>query len=190
MLKNLFLLLLSFVIVTACVPTSANKDAEKKYFDVAGLIHQQISELNKRKPKVEKNTSLSGEQGKISTDTLDWNKELALFKEADINSPALRDSYEIIEDKASKTVTYTSKEEKLKVKEIKLQYNENSQITALNINQLKIIFAENNQLYEIQRVMEMTLKNSLLNSYSIKGFQKVAMKDSLVYEINAKVSGL
>ena len=187
-MKYLLILLLLSQVFTACVPTSANKDADKKYFDVAGLIHQQISELSKGKPKIEKKTSLSGKQDQIKTDTLDWNKELALFKEADINSPALRDSYEISEDKANKTITYAAKEEKLKVKEIKLQYNENSQITNLNISQLKIIFSEDNHLYEIQRVMEISLKDNLLNTYSIKGFQKVALKDSLVYQIEGKVT--
>jgi hypothetical protein len=187
MLKSFWCLLLLVLIVTACVPTSANKDADKKYFDIAALIHQQIGELSKRKPKVEKNILLGGTKDQISTDTLDWGKELALFKEADINSPSLRDSYEIDDDKPNQTITYTAKEDKLKVREIKLQYNENSQIADLKINQVKIVFTDDNQLYEIQRVMEMSLKDNLLSNYAIKGFQKVAMKDSLVYRIEGKI---
>jgi hypothetical protein len=169
------------------VPTSANKDADKKYFDLAGFIHSQASELSKRKPKVTKNINLSGEQDQVQTDTLHWEKELALFKEADINSPSLRDSYDIDDDKANKTITYTAKEDKFKVREMKLSYDESSQMTALQINQVKIVFKDDNQLYEIQRVMEMTIKNNLLLTYSIRGFQKVAMKDSLVYDISAKI---
>lgn len=169
------------------MPTSANQDADKKYFDLAALIHSQISTLSKQKPQIAKTVNLSGQNDQILTDTLDWEKELALFKEADINSPSLRESYEINDDKASKTLTYTAKEEKLKVREIKLSYDEHSQMTALKVKQVKIVFSDDNQLYEIQRVMEMTLKDNLLTSYSIQGFQKVAMKDSLVYQIQGKV---
>jgi hypothetical protein len=172
------------------VPTSATKDADKKYFDLIQFTDNQVHELYMQKLQVKKKIFLDGETDQITLDTLNWEKELALFKEADINSPSLRDSYEIDEDKSRHTLTYTAKESKLKVKEIKLVFDEQSQMNKVSIKQVKIFFSEDNQLYEIQRDLSMELKNNLLSAYSIKGFQKVILKDSLIYDINATINQL
>lgn len=186
-MKNYFLLFLIFISY-ACVPTSATNDADKKYFDLVQFTDNLVKELTIKKPKVDKKIFLGGEADNITSDTLNWEKELALFKEADINSPSLRDSYEIEEDKLKHTLTYTAKESKLKVKEIRLAFDEQSQANKVSIKQVKIFFSEDNQLYEIQRDLAMELKNNELFTYSIKGFQKVILKDSLIYEINAMIN--
>lgn len=187
-MKNYFLLLLLLTCAVACVPTSATTDADKKYFDLIQFTDNQVHELYMQKLQVKKKIFLDGETDQITSDTLNWEKELALFREADINSPSLRDSYEIDEDKLNHTITYTAKESKLKVKEIKLVFDEQSQMNKVSIKQVKIFFSEDNQLYEIQRDLSMELKNNLLSAYSIKGFQKVILKDSLIYEITATLN--
>ncbi len=184
MKKITTLFFLSFLCI-ACVPTTDISNAEKKYFDLTKFVQQQTEMLNAQKRKVKKQVNLSGQADEIQTDTLDWEKELALFREADINSPSLRDSYEISEDKVNGIVIYTAKEEKQKVREISIIFGENNTVEKVNIKEIKIVFSEDNQLYEIQRTMEMQLKNNLLSAYSIKGFQKVILKDSLVYDISA-----
>lgn len=186
-MKNYFLLLLLFIFY-GCVPTSATKEVDKKYFDLIQFTDNLVKELAMQKPQVQKKIFLDGETDNVTSDTLNWEKELALFKEADINSPSLRDSYEIDEDKLRNTLTYTAKESKLKVKEIKLIFDEQSQANKVSIKQVKIFFSEDNQLYEVQRDLAMELKNSQLLAYSIKGFQKVILKDSLIYEINATIN--
>jgi hypothetical protein len=170
------------------VPTSATKQADKKYFDLIQFTDNQVHELYRQKLQVKKKIFLDGQTDQITSDTLNWEKELALFREADINSPSLRDSYDILEDKIRHTITYTAKESKLKVKEIKLVFDEQNQVDVVNVKQVKIFFSEDNQLYEVQRDLSMELKNNLLAAYSIKGFQKVILKDSLVYEISATVN--
>ncbi len=187
-LKNYFLLLLLLSCAVACVPTSATTDADKKYFDLVQFTDNQVHELYMQKPQVKKKIFLDGQTDQITSDTLNWEKELALFREADINSPSLRDSYEISEDKIRHTLTYTAKESKLKVKEIKLVFDEQSHTNSVSVRQVKIFFSEDNQLYEIQRDLSMELKNNLLSAYSIKGFQKVILKDSLIYEISATLN--
>jgi hypothetical protein len=184
-LKNSCTLFLLSLFVCACVPTSDSSKVDKKYFDLTQFVQQQVNRLNAQKPNVKKQINLDGQTDEIQTDTLDWAKELALFSEADLNLPSLRDSYEIKEDKAKHTITYIAKEEKQKVREINIVFGENSEIEKVNIKEIKIVFSEDNQLYEIQRVMEMKLENNLLSAYSIKGFQKVILKDSLVYDIKA-----
>jgi len=187
-LKNYFLLLLLLAFFAACVPTSPANEVDKKYFDLVQFTNNQVIELVKQKPQVKKKIFLEGETDEIVSDTLNWEKELALFKEADINSPSLRDSYDISEDKSNRTITYTAKESKLKIREIKLVFDEGSQVDKIKVKQVKIFFSEDNQLYEIERDLVMELKNNLLSAYSIKGFQKVILKDSLIYEINAKIN--
>lgn len=186
-MKNYFLSLFLLFCAVACVPTSATTDADKKYFDLIQFTDNQVRELYMQKRQVKKKIFLDGQTDEIISDTLNWEKELALFKEADINSSSLRDSYEISEDKIARTITYTAKESKLKVKEIRLIFDEQSQMNRVSVKQVKIFFSEDNQLYEIQRDLMMELRNNLLSAYSIKGFQKVILKDSLVYEITAKI---
>lgn len=187
MLKNYFLLLFLLICFAACVPTSATIETDKKYFDLIQFVNAQVNELNARKPQVKKKIFLGSETDEILSDTLNWEKELALFREADINSPSFRDSYEIDEDKLSHSITYTAKESRLKVKEITIIFDENSQIDKISVKQIKIFFLEDNQLYELQRDLVMELKNNLLSAYTIKGFQKVILKDSLIYQIEAVI---
>lgn len=67
-----------------------------KYFDVPGFIREQVTLLQARKPTAVKTVQEAGKQ--IETKTLqnpNWNKELEVFAELDLNKPAFRNSYNI-----------------------------------------------------------------------------------------------
>jgi hypothetical protein len=184
----LYILLLSCVLgLGACNPLNSNQNQEeKKYFQLAQFVKNQSNLLEKQKPKVSKKVLLDGNTQTLFTDSIDWTKELALFTESDINSPSLVNSYDIKQE--NNTLIYTAKESKLKIREIQLLFGGNGAIEDVNVEQVNIVYAEDNQLYEIKRVIKMQLKDGLLSFYSIKGFQKVAFKDSLVYGIEAIVN--
>lgn len=179
-----FIFFLFFLVIEACSPISASKENEKRYFDLASFIQKQIDLLSNQSLWIEKKIYLDGKQQEISTDSINWAKELALFKEADLNSPSLVGNYDIKEDKQARTLTYLAKEDRLKVREIQLVLGGDRNIENINIEEVKIVYAENNQLYEISRKMNMKIKNGQLHAYTIQGFQKVVFKDSMVYEIN------
>jgi maltodextrin utilization protein YvdJ len=182
-----FVFLLFFLAIEACSPTSASKENEKRYFDLASFVQKQIDLLSHQSLWVEKKIYLDGRRQEISTDSINWTKELALFREADLNSPSLVSSYDIKEDKQARTLSYLAKEDRLKVREIQLVLGGDGSIENINIEEVKIVYAENNPLYEISRKMSMKIKNGQLYAYTIQGFQKVVLKDSMVYEINGVI---
>ncbi|GAB4187597.1 MAG: hypothetical protein OHK0057_24050 [Thermoflexibacter sp.] len=173
-----------FLVIEACSPTSSSKENEKRYFDLASFVQEQVDKLSNQSLLVEKKIYLDGKQQEIFSDSINWAKELALFREADLNSPSLVGSYDIKEDKQARTLSYLAKEDRLRVREIQLVLGGDGSIENINIEEVKIVYAENNQLYEISRKMSMKVKNEQLHAYTIQGFQKVIFKDSMVYEIN------
>ncbi|SFF31323.1 hypothetical protein [Thermoflexibacter ruber] len=179
-----FIFFLFFLVIEACSPTASSKENEKRYFDLASFVQKQVDKLSKQSLLVEKKIYLDGKQQKIFSDSINWAKELALFKEADVNSPSLVGSYDIKEDKQAHTLSYLAKEDRVKVREIQLVLGGDGSIENINVEEVKIVYAENNQLYEISRKMSMKVKNEQLHAYTIQGFQKVVFKDSMVYEIN------
>jgi len=182
-----FIVFLFSLVIEACNPIPTSKERGKKYFDLALFVQKQIDKLSNQSLLVEKQIYLGGKKQEILTDSINWAKELALFREADINSPALANSYEIKEDKQAHTLSYVAKEDKQKVREIQLVLGNNGHLESINIKEVKIVYAENNQLYEIYRKMSMKVKDEQLYAYSIQGFQKVVLKDSMVYEIRGLI---
>ncbi len=178
---------LFFLLIEACNPISTSKEREKRYFDLALFVQKQIDKLSNQPLSVQKEIYLEGKKQEILTDSINWAKELSLFKEADINSPALANSYEVKEDKQARTLSYVAKEDKQKVREIQLVLGGDGRLESINIKEVKIVYAENNQLYEIHRRMSMKIKDEQLYAYSIQGFQKVVLKDSMVYEIRGLI---
>lgn len=181
-----FLLFLFLFVIEACSPISTSKANEKRYFDLASFVQKQIDLLSNQPLLIEKKIYLDGKQQEISIDSINWTKELALFKEADINLPSLSGSYAIKEDKQEHIVSYLAKEDKLRVREMQIVFGEGS-IENINVKEVKIVYAENNQLYEISRKMNMKIKDGKLYAYAIQGFQKVVLKDSTIYEISGIV---
>lgn len=173
---------------SACTDT-AQQNAAPVYYDVAGYVDAQITALSKAKPMVSKRALMGRKTQQISTQTLNWSRELELFKQADINKPALRQSYTIARPD-SLTYLYTLKptEKNLTVRRLLVQLDS----VTHQPRRIEATMESENPLYTSQR-------NVLLESeptgtdkwrvrhYRLQGFQHLIISDKKAFDVEGTV---
>jgi hypothetical protein len=172
-------LFLILVIIMSC--QKAEKPSELKYFDLAGLMKTQIEWLNKNKPAVKKSILLGKDAENIQMDSLDWEKELALFVQADINKKAYVKSYAVRE--AGSEVEYVlNSGESLPVKTMKVLFDAEKEPQSV------IITTEtSNYLLNAKRKLELRLQGNQLKSYHIRSEQKLFVGDTENIEVSGEI---
>ena len=105
--------------------------ATNRYFSLIDFFGGEVDRLTKMAPTVNKTVVRNGasEEQRVKID--DWENELALFMDSDINKPAWRESYRI--DSTEYTLTYTSVDPELRTQKITIQKNESGLVTHIAI---------------------------------------------------------
>lgn len=175
-------LLLFFVLVSlwACEKPKQNKE-EKKYFDLKAWVAETVKQKSGKRCVLVKKTLIDGKSDKQALEQINWENELMLFAEADLNSPAMTDDYQITENTAEKTVVYRSTNPNNKVKKMEIKGYPDL------LSEINIDVSEANQFYEATRKMRLKLVDNQLVGYQIIGVQRILFKDAMEYEINAKL---
>ena len=180
MMRKLLILCTVFI---GCTNTET-KNTSKSYYDLANIINQQIANLSSQKPLVEKKLVIADKTETLQTKDINWNKELELFLQADLNKQSYQARYNI--QQKDNTVTYTLKEgEDLPVKELVIEFDE--------VNNPKYIGAKiqtSNYLYESDKMLSAQLNKNQLLSYHIKGWQKLFIGSKKNFNIKGKVKAL
>jgi hypothetical protein len=102
---------------------------------------------------------------------------LELFLQVDLNKPAFIQSYRV--DSSSIGVKYTLKEtEKLPVKYLHINRLGEDGIS------VEALINNDNYLYETERHLKLSIKNTELTDYQIDGFQKIVFGDKKIFKIN------
>ena len=160
MLKKILFL---SVIFSSCKDNSTV--SIKKYADLKGLFENQISILNKTKPSVTKTWAIGGKTETKSTNDIDWEKELSLFKEADINKSAYLKSYDsLISD--DKTIYSLKKSENLPIKRIEIVGN-------MIPSHISILSKTDNYLFKSTSEYKIDFSDKKVKNYSVFTVQKM-----------------
>lgn len=175
----LFISLL-FIFFLACTDNSSHKESiSVKYFSINNFIDNQIKYLKKMNPEISKTITYNS---KIETQTLtdiDWEKELSVFKEYDINKPAWSNSYlidTINNDTLSYDINYTTQDSSLSIKNLLVKFYNNKAVGFYaNIN-------SENFLYNIQKKVQY----SISTGYSISENQNIKFYKDSEFKINAQ----
>jgi hypothetical protein len=175
-------------LLTGCDSPQETRSKVMNYYDLKGFIETQISTLNREKPEVTKIMKVSGKEETRSSKDVDWKKELELFSQADINKPAYSKSY-IVEKPDSATVIYTlKKEETLPVRYVKIMLDKKSG----NPISIQALLRAENKLYQSEKDISLSglIQNNrwVLQSYSIRGYQKLATMDKKLFNVSARVN--
>lgn len=176
------------LVLTACT-NPAQQNAAPVYYDVAGYVKDQIDALTKAKPTVRKRARMGDKTEQLTTQTLNWSRELELFSQADINKPALRSSYTIARPD-SLTYLYTLKpsEKNLTVRHLRVQLDSTTQ----QPRRIEATLASENPLYTSERqiVLEsgpVGRQGWRIRHYQIRGFQHLAVSDKNTFEVEGTV---
>ncbi len=175
------------LLLSACQTPAEKSDEPPVYYDVKGFVENQIQLLNQQKPTVAKTMVVGSDEEKRSTNEVNWQRELELFVQADINKPAYRQSYAIARPD-SLTYEYTIQtQEDLPVRFLKVVLDKpNGQPTLIEAR----ILAQN-KLYESEKNLLMRCAQKSgdwrVASYQIKGFQELVISDRKPFEVRVEI---
>ncbi|UZR92677.1 hypothetical protein [Chondrinema litorale] len=190
--RYIYPIILGFFLLNACVEVDENTQlVEKPYFDLPAFTQEQIdlldslSKMETSAPQVTKEVLLKGGEEKIQLNPNDenypvWEKELQLFKEADINKPVLLQAYDI--DEGADYKTYKANQEDLSIQEIKVSYE------AEAVSEIYLRLNEENYLYTSYKDLVMKLQSGHITEIDIKGFRKLVGNDALEYHVKTHLT--
>ncbi|MEL6534709.1 MAG: hypothetical protein AAFQ98_04820 [Bacteroidota bacterium] len=179
-----------FGLLAGCQPGQSDTQTEKIYFDITGFLNTQVEELSSTSPQLNKSTQLGEDSDQFSSTPMkaDWDQEFRFFFELDINQPILLDQYTTSEETemAGEVTRYSLKEESgngVQWLEVVEKEGTVSQISAFTIDK--------NALYATQRQLSMNFDavggKPQMTDYSVRGFQKMVLKDTVNYSIQGTV---
>lgn len=169
-----WLLAACWLACTAC-ETAPPPSKPSAYFSLAGLVDAQVAQLKAAKPTVQRQLETNGQNHQNITANIDWEKELALFKEADINKPVLQGAYQV--EQRDSVRRYLLTNPKFPVKEMRIVGPEAAP------NEVQVWFEEENSLYKLHRRLWLQFAGGRLRQYRIEGFQQMLLSDSTHYRL-------
>lgn len=186
------LLCLMLVFVLADCQQRTIRDSSD-IFNLEGFIDDQANRLSRGDLELKKRTVIddSVETLRLIPDSLGWQKELSIFKTADIHKPGLRDFY-------TKTITETggSEIEGYAIKDtaqsetifLKIKRDKNTDL----IQSIEAAQRTNNPIYHSNRDLYLQFEHPdqnviQLDSFAVRGFQKMILQDTVHYFTAGKI---
>lgn len=166
-------------LTVACSPFSAEKAATQNYFDLKNFISHHVRQLTEENPTVFKKISFSDKQETTQQKISDWEKELALFLDADLNKPVLKGMYSMQISAENDTIITTYVANAFTDGVEKMQIWQKSQ----EIIRIVVVTKKYNYLYENQKKLELLLDSGRLKEYIIDNRQKVRGSDTDYYRV-------
>ena len=187
-------LLIIFVIIflPSCLVQPDQDGSGSRYFSMDSLIDNQVAQLMLLKPELRKEAILddNNEDIQLQLDSLGWENELKIFREANIDKPAYYGSY--IVKRAEKDTNsnllfdeyLASEPDKVHVQSMRVYYLDHNKA----MKKVLIIIEDKNELFESERNLLMIFDdrggNAVLSTYQVQGKQRFKLNDSVTYQVN------
>ena len=163
------------ILLPSCKPDNLKEGAVKEYFDIKGYFQKNITQLKKQHHAITKTVVHNGTSESKNVEITNWDTELALFTESDINKPAWNGSY--AKQDSGGAVIYTAKDSELRTRRILI-----SKTKEESVKQIAIYNQVNNALYNTRE----TLNYYPDSAYTIEKYQKVKLLGANTYKITGK----
>ncbi len=155
------------------------KLSEQLYFDLKGYFDSEVQRLAKFQ-KVKKTATVDGQQEERTIDSLNFEEELKIFSNADINRAAWSDKYEIDsvfnQQQQLVQLNYTSKDEDLRTKKISIDFEANAVSKVFIENSTSSAVADTKQLLTYEPEV----------GYTIESHQKVSFTDDNTFLVEVR----
>ncbi|MFW0716821.1 hypothetical protein [Pedobacter sp. N23S346] len=174
MTRKLGILVFALAFFSCNQREAAKANTDLFYFDLKGYFSKEIIRLKNAKVKVDKTVSINGVSETKSLLINDWDKELAIFVNADINRNSWKGSFKVSQQNGVQT--YTSNSKKIPIKKVSIE-NKGSEIS-----KVEIVIYNKNVLY--QSLDTLTYYPDVL--YKIRKQQKIRLLASKDYLIVAR----
>ncbi|MFD1467827.1 hypothetical protein ACFQ48_06300 [Hymenobacter caeli] len=166
---------------------AAPRAAGPLYFDVKGLLDQQIKQLDQAHAAALKYVRLRGGPPEtVRVPAVRWADELQLFFQADINKAALRGAYAV--DSARLP------DGRLRRTYTRLPDHDIAPVTRLNVlsagaapEEITADVEQQNALFTAHKHLRLDLRQGRLAGYAVQGTQKLVLFDTLRYAAAGQV---
>lgn len=168
-------------------PTAAVAARRPLYFDVKGLLNEQIQQLTARRAAVLKRVSLRGGAAETAAvPAVKWADELQLFFQADINKAALRGAYAVdsaatADGSGRRRYSRRPGYDTAPVREL-LVLSQGAGNTEIRAD-----ITQHNALFSARKQLRLRLQAGQLVAYGVTGTQKLVFFDTLRYQTAATV---
>lgn len=159
----------------ACNSAAPKKQLPVSYFDLKGYIGTEVKRLHTLNPEIDKTVEVNKAEEQKKLKIADWQKELSVFSDADINKSAWQGLFKLV--KTENLDTYTSDNEKVPVKSLKIIYKDGK------VKGIKILISNANSLYTSNDTLSY-FPDSL---YEIKKTQHIKLLNEKNYRIIGKL---
>ena len=178
------------IICVSCNIENNTPGKIKLYFPVDSVLIQQKELLEELNPVLQK---VAWVDQKMDTTTMrldsaGWAKEMQIFDDISINKPALRDSYlkDTVNSNNGISINYSAREdlkEDLEIEYMHIHFDPKKQL-----KKIELLYKEKSSLYKAKRLMELNFsEKERFSSYHVEGYQKIVLKDTIRYRINASI---
>lgn len=132
-------ILLFAVMLGSCTqdPTEVYFDDERNYYDLPSCMRKQVDALNTMGKHVRKKLTKDGHTQVLEHGNVNWDEELELFLDSDINRPAWRGAFkaDTVQLERMYVITYRTENEEIPVKNVVVTIDkENKQCLRLTID--------------------------------------------------------
>lgn len=163
---------------SACISESQDPKV-RYYYD----LQEALQALEKPQSTFLKTTTAEGKTQIKEVTNINWNKELAFFEQANLNKSAFRNSYQekISREQDSIVISYVSQNDELKVRSLKIVLLQDSSLALV-----EAFIKTDNYLYSSEKYLKLLCKNKSIESYYIRGKQKMIFADPEHFEVKAE----
>lgn len=175
--KHLIGLLL---LLSACVPQEHKSVKRNYYYD----LQDALEKLDKNQNAFLKTTITEGKKQSQTIRNIDWEKELALFQQANLNKAAFRNGYKERKstNKDTTFITYETENQDFKVKQLIIGLLPDSSLA-----KVEAFIRTDNYLYSSEKYLQILCKENKLQSYRISGKQKMIFSKPEYFEVTAQI---
>jgi len=175
MIRKILILALACGFISCNQERETTANARLSYFDVKGYFSKEAHRLQQNNPTIKKTVSVNGTAENRELKITDWEKELAVFTNADINKASWQGEFKVTTN--NQLTVYSSANKKIPVKKISLTY----QLSKLA--KIEIIVESKNILFQSSD----TLIYAPHRFYEIKKLQKIRFLKKKSYCILGKM---
>jgi hypothetical protein len=159
----------------ACSTAPNNKAVPRQYFDLKGYVSAAAQRLKQLNPQVNKTVTINQSAEHKKLKITDWQKELSVITDADINKSAWQGLFRVY--KKQNSVSYISNNEKVPVKSLTVCYKNGKPVG------IEILMETTNLLYTSRDILTF-YPDSI---YQVKKTQKIKLLNKKEYQVELRL---
>ncbi len=181
---NLVLALGLLAVLSGCGEVAGSADS--RFVALEALLDEQVRLLQATNPAVKKSVLAPEGMQEKTFQNVDWGKELAAFRQADLGKPGLRGAY-TVQDVAPNVRLFRVKPgENAEVQEVRVEFADGNRVKSV-----QALVNDENYLYHTRRTFRLDFAPRgdqwLVRTYRIEGFQKLLWNQAKPFAVRADV---